>query len=167
MEEVQRLLCLRCTLKDQWTLFYLGAVLNCDGPIIEAVVVSSSMLYLTLKDPFTVGAFLASVRRLMIVRINEHVPALNMEHTDSPTSYQHRTVIWPKQPGILTLQSKRRSILLFWRTNNFTLRSIHLRINNNNVLVVSHNREMFQRFNPGEFDNFIETNVNTILAFSA
>lgn len=166
MAEVQRFLCLRCTLKDQWVLFYLGAVLNCDGPIIEAVAVSSSMLYLTLKDPFTVNAFLASVRRLMIARINEHVPALNMEHTDSPTSYQHRTLIWPRHPGILTLQSKRRSLFLFWRTNIFTLQSIRLRVTNN-VLVVSQNKEKFQRFKRGEFDNFIETAVNTILALTA
>ena len=159
MEELQSFLCLRCSPKDKWILVFCGAVLDCDGPILEALA-WHSMLYVHLTNANSKVEFLGKLDFMII--------SLNRTNLSLPTQHGYIT-IWDLAEGLLFVGLTVNSLEIGYQTKVIlSRRSIQLNITKELLLVNDMDfTKTPQPFRPNEFVNFVETAVNTVLAFIA
>lgn len=161
--DVQRFLCLRCSGKDKWTLLYLGAVLDCDGPILEALA-WTSMFYVALKAPMFAHPFLICIKFMMLTMLTD---LFGPPKPNGMYKKLENTIAWLRPKGTLSLKKRNLSVKLQYKTI-VKITSIELHVEDEMLFKDRHpSSKKAQPFRPGEFDNFVETTVNTILALSA
>lgn len=161
--DFQRFLCLRCSGKDKWTLLYLGAVLDCDGPILEALA-WHTMLYVALKAPMFTNPFLVNIKFRMLTMI---IDRIGPPEPGNLYKVIDRVIGWFRPTGNLCLKKGSLSVELQYITIIQPI-SIELRIEDEILFADSrYSHKKARPFKPGEFDNFVETTVNTMLALSA
>jgi len=142
----------------------LGAVLDCDGPILEALA-WHTMLYVALKAPMFTNPFLINIKFMMLTMITDRIGLPTPDNLYKPID----TIIgWFRPTGnLLFLKKGSLSVELQYKTIVKTT-SIELRIEDEMLMRDSrYSHKRARPFKPGEFDNFVETTINTMLALSA
>jgi len=155
MEEVQSFLCLRCSPKDKWVLVYFSLALECNWPILEALV-NILMLKVILKNVADMGRFFRTVQdcaqKQLSLRLGQ--PEIMFGNPE-----------WWNARGFVAVERSDNKITFRFTERGSRTTAYWAQLKEKDEFLCLTHRKTFylsQNLRPGEFESFIAGALQTL-----